>query len=815
MATPIDEELSQIGKALVAAADGKSVELTGAQHEVLARAAFPDMLDAILTHAPILPRHDAMRPIAGAWSDELRDAFQSQSIADGIAEDNSLQSIQNVVSQDDRLSTEEKQVLLRALRDRYVQSNSGSTSSQSPPDLGSRPRPRAYLGSIAVEGFRGIGQRADLQLEPQPGLTLIYGANGSGKSTFAEALDVLLTGSTARFAGRGREWRSAWANAHSPNRGQINTEFVVEDRDTQHDTVMRDWTEADLSAAASEKDNPLWGAVQTIGGLDVAGAIDEFRPILGYGELGPLFDESDSPNHNPGPDLGKVTLFAQHIRARANIRDETTDALWELITHHKHRDPFYDVLSAWASILDSAFPLVPDSYPYAAAARQAGWYAPPSEQALRSVIGDTGIKATLRSTAEAILRSRSPVESALRSRPPSGWNWRALEPAAINHPGMRKVARAYLPNFSDSVRAIVMQSVEDDAKNHVHLIGRDPSEHLLAHVRDDVRRKTEEFLDYTPRVRSYAEMLLDEIHSARLEQFSQRVSDIWGKIRHDSSDVQFEALSLQQHRPVDERSRSTPELRVSLGLTIDGDRPIERGALSQGELHSLALSVFLPTLMRPESPFGFAVIDDPVQAMDEHAVYGLAEVLLKAAKDLQVVVFTHDKRLISAVQLLDSDREDHKLINVTRSAGSVVRCEVADRPAEHALKLARIAAARPVDDDSWANVAFHCRHAVEHACIAAGQRRLRAANMSPAAIEDVLDEQKRRGRHSTQRLMAIAAWGQASRWEEVRYAEIDRLNVLVHDDNEQEVEKTQGRYENLEALVSETAQLVETINSWR
>ena len=290
MATPIDDELSQIGAALVAAAYGEPVKLTDEQREVLAHATVPDTLDAILAHVLIPPHEDAMPHIAEAWSDELRGAFQSQSIADGIAEDNSLQSIQSVVSQDGRLFTEEKQVLLRALRDRDVQSNSGSTSSQPP----TKPRPRAYLGSITVEGFRGIGQRADLQLEPQPGLTLIYGANGSGKSTFAEALDVLLTGSTARFAGRGHEWRSAWANAHSPDRGQIDVEFVVEGRDTQHDTVTRDWTAADLSAAGSEKDNPLWGAVQTIGGLDVAGAIDEFRPILGYGELGPLFDESGS-----------------------------------------------------------------------------------------------------------------------------------------------------------------------------------------------------------------------------------------------------------------------------------------------------------------------------------------------------------------------------------------------------------------------------------------------------------------------------------------------------------------------------------------
>ena len=43
----------------------------------------------------------------------------------------------------------------------------------------------AYLTSLTVEGFRGIGPRQTLTLTAGPGLTIIVGRNGSGKSSFA------------------------------------------------------------------------------------------------------------------------------------------------------------------------------------------------------------------------------------------------------------------------------------------------------------------------------------------------------------------------------------------------------------------------------------------------------------------------------------------------------------------------------------------------------------------------------------------------------------------------------------------------------
>ena len=95
--------------------------------------------------------------------------------------------------------------------------------------------------------------------------------------------------------------------------------------------------------------------------------------------------------------------------------------------------------------------------------------------------------------------------------------------------------------------------------------------------------------------------------------------------------------------------------KVELHVTVDGQEGAALGVMSQGELHSLALSLFIPRATLPESPFRFILIDDPVQSMDPARVDDLARVLQAASTNRQVVVFTHDDRLPEAIRRLDID----------------------------------------------------------------------------------------------------------------------------------------------------------------
>jgi hypothetical protein len=99
----------------------------------------------------------------------------------------------------------------------------------------------AFLSKLTIEGFRGIGQKATLDLTPGPGLTLVVGRNGSGKSSFAEGLELLLTGGTYRWMKRSEVWKGGWRNLHN-KQTSLQAVLAIEGEKGPC-TVAREWSD--------------------------------------------------------------------------------------------------------------------------------------------------------------------------------------------------------------------------------------------------------------------------------------------------------------------------------------------------------------------------------------------------------------------------------------------------------------------------------------------------------------------------------------------------------------------------------------------
>lgn len=146
----------------------------------------------------------------------------------------------------------------------------------------------AYLRSITVEGFRGVGPEATLQLQPGPGLTVVVGRNGSGKSTFAEGLEVLLTGTSDRFR-RQTVFRDGWRNLHASGRRRVAATLHVAGA-AGTTTVERVWPEGDADLGDGEATVQLPGEqkapIEVLGWQD---HLDLHRPFLAHSELQATF----------------------------------------------------------------------------------------------------------------------------------------------------------------------------------------------------------------------------------------------------------------------------------------------------------------------------------------------------------------------------------------------------------------------------------------------------------------------------------------------------------------------------------------------
>ncbi|GAA4243261.1 AAA family ATPase [Dactylosporangium darangshiense] len=206
-----------------------------------------------------------------------------------------------------------------------------------------------YLSSIAVAGFRGVGPKATLPLDARSGLTLIVGRNGCGKSSFAEALELALTGDSIRWAERnGAVWREGWRNLHTPDPCSIEISLRA---DGQADPirVARRWPDprAGLDQAVCTVDRGRRIAA-TPAELGWDTPLGTYRPFLTAADFGRLLTSRPSELHDalrailgldPLTETGKrlAALAKEYMEREKSLRDDRTRLCAELATSGDER----------------------------------------------------------------------------------------------------------------------------------------------------------------------------------------------------------------------------------------------------------------------------------------------------------------------------------------------------------------------------------------------------------------------------------------------------------------------------------------------
>jgi hypothetical protein len=142
--------------------------------------------------------------------------------------------------------------------------------------------------------------------------------------------------------------------------------------------------------------------------------------------------------------------------------------------------------------------------------------------------------------------------------------------------------------------------------------------------------------------------------------------------------------------------------------------------------------------MRPENPFRFLVLDDPVQAFDGGRVRYIAGVLAEIARDYQVIVLTHDERLPNELR---NSGVGFTRIALERAEDSSVSVEAISSPAHALLKDAFLIANThhqgQLDDRALAVTTLSlCRQAIDEALSAAyGTTRMLRPQLASMSAE--------------------------------------------------------------------------------
>jgi len=218
------------------------------------------------------------------------------------------------------------------------------------------------------------------------------------------------------------------------------------------------------------------------------------------------------------------------------------------------------------------------------------------------------------------------------------------------------------------------------------------------------------------------------LRNERIAPLADQAKRIWAALRQQSN-VDLGEIRLEGQKTT---------RRVVLKADVDGSDTDAFGVMSQGELQALSLAIFIPRATSPSSPFRFLVLDDPIQAMDPSKIDGFLEVLTGLAESRQVVVFTHDDRLPSAIRMSQAPA---RMVELSRGANSVVTVTESTRPADRLLNDAyAIAADKAVPDDIKKKaIPMLCREALEATSWDVYSSRQLTAGSSRADLEETWD----------------------------------------------------------------------------